>query len=139
MLRKIELTQSKFAIIDEADFELVSRYNWYFEHGYARCDIWENNKKQILYMHRLITDAELGQDIHHINHDGLDNRRCNLQICTHVENCQDRNRKKTGKGYHKVRGCKTWQVEKRVNGKRVRINCKTESHAKAILQELCGV
>lgn len=137
MLRKIKLTQDKFAIIDEIDFELVSEYHWYFEHGYARCDIWKNNKKRSLYMHRLIMSVESGQDVHHINYNGLDNRRCNLQVCTHLENCQDRNRKIAGKGYHQVRGCKTWQVEKRINGRRLRINCKTEGAAKAILQELC--
>ena len=37
-------------------------------------------------MHRVILNTPMGMDTDHINGNGLDNRRCNLRICTHAEN-----------------------------------------------------
>jgi len=47
-------------------------------------------------MHRLILGLEVGDKRHvdHINHDGLNNQRMNLRICSRTQNM--RNRKSTG-------------------------------------------
>lgn len=134
MLQKIKLTQGKYAIIDSADCKLVAQYHWYFEHGYARCDIWKNNKKRSLYMHRLIMDAKSGQDIHHINHNRHDNRRCNLQVCTHLENCQSRK----GLGYYWDKRVKKWRVQISRMGKRFHLgyfNTKYEAERRLLSYE----
>lgn len=41
-------------------------------------------------MHRLIMDFPKGKDIDHKNGNGLDNRRCNLRICSRLENMSNR-------------------------------------------------
>lgn len=65
------------ALVDNQDFELVSEHSWYFQHGYARTDIYKMGNRERLYMHRLIRPDLISID--HINRDGLDNRRANLR------------------------------------------------------------
>jgi len=36
-------------------------------------------------MHRVILEAD-SQQVDHVNHDGLDNRKCNIRLCTASQN-----------------------------------------------------
>jgi len=87
-MKKIPLTQGKFALVDDDDYEKVSRLSWYVDkRGYA-----VNKKIKITYMHRLIMNTPKEMETDHINGNKLDNRKINLRICTKSENM--RNRKK---------------------------------------------
>lgn len=92
---QIPLTQGKYALIDEEDFDLVSRYKWSYSDtgngkGYARANaVRENGMRCGLYMHRLLMGNPTGV-VDHINHDELDNRRCNLRVVTKSENIANR-------------------------------------------------
>lgn len=79
-----------WATIDRRDFKTLSQHNWYINNkGYAYAFILdENGKRKGVLMHRMIMQAPEGMDIHHINHNPLDNRRKNLTICTHQQNLQ---------------------------------------------------
>lgn len=86
--RTIPLTQGYEAIVDESDYEGLSRFRWWpykakfrdtgvirTVYAYHRID-----RKWIVKMHRVImgvTDPEVLVD--HRNHNGLDNRRGNLR------------------------------------------------------------
>ena len=50
---------------------------------YAIATIDENTK---IFLHRFILKYNGQLDIDHINHDGLDNRKRNLRICSHSKN-----------------------------------------------------
>lgn len=50
-------------------------------------------------MHRLITGAGPSEVVDHINHDTLDNRRCNLRVCSHRQNLRNSRRKPGKHGY----------------------------------------
>lgn len=73
------------ALVDAADWSLVSRYKWYprvdRDHWvYARGIRRVNGKTEWVVLHRLIMEPDRGQRVYHRNRHGLDNRRSNLQI-----------------------------------------------------------
>lgn len=74
-------------IIDDEDFEQVSPYRWLRggqgKHVYARRTITRDGRQTAEFLHTFLTGWSL---VDHINHDGLDNRRCNLRPATHAEN-----------------------------------------------------
>jgi len=99
-MKKILLTQGQYAIVDDKDFDRVSKYRWYARwskdiKSYYACRNIQVGKHQKgsnrwgqknLLMHTLIMSTPKGMATDHINHDTLDNRRSNLRICTHGEN-----------------------------------------------------
>lgn len=71
------------AIVDDADFEWLSQWRWYyFTKKYAA----RNQGKQKIYMHKLILGITTGREGDHINRNKLDNRRENLRPCTRQQN-----------------------------------------------------
>jgi hypothetical protein len=76
-----------YVIIDDEDFEKVSKYNWCLAkrgiHNYAKS---YSPGKKLTYLHRFIFNPPNGKLIDHINRNGLDNRKENLRLCTHAEN-----------------------------------------------------
>ena len=96
--------------IDDEDLELVSKYKWHVnDRGYA---VWrgiENGVKKTVRMHRLVARTPKGKITDHINHNKLDNRKANLNVCTHSEN--SRNKIDQGKGYNYHAQNENWNVE----------------------------
>ena len=92
-MKRKPLTQGKYATVDDADYEALSRFKWYFNNGYAR-----RNKKPrgvgLLHMHRVIANTPNGMFTDHINGNKLDNRRENLRVCTHSLNKANRGKPK---------------------------------------------
>lgn len=102
-MKKISLTKGGFALVDDEDFERVSQLKW--ASILDRNVLYAQNHKDYLpiRMHRFILSASKGQQIDHINGDGLDNRKENLRICTTAENgWNQRVRKDTGSGFKGV-------------------------------------
>jgi len=103
---KIPLTQGRFALIDDGDFEKVSRYKWYFDKiGYAGANLpMIKGKRGTIRMHRLLMDFPKRSEIDHVNGNGLDNRKSNLRLCTHAQNIHNsKKRKDNTSGYFGVK------------------------------------
>ena len=105
-MRKIRLTQGQIALVDDADYELVSKYKWCANWSsgmlsyYARTTVrLMSNKRYNLPMHRFILGLEKGDkyEVDHINHNTLDNRRSNLRVVTHRQNMSNYERETSSK------------------------------------------
>jgi hypothetical protein len=89
MVKEIPLTRGKIALVDDEDYDELMKYKWFSIKGstiyhYARRTSSENGQKKVS-MHRQIMGFP-DCLIDHINRDGLDNRRCNLRLCSQGEN-----------------------------------------------------
>lgn len=89
MSKRIPLTRGKFAVIDDEDFERVSKFKWSYTNkkparsGYATGNAGQRTKQQLA---RFILRAPKNVEVDHINHNGLDNRKKNLRLVTRSQN-----------------------------------------------------
>jgi hypothetical protein len=110
----IPLTQGKFALVDAGDHDRVSQKKWTLMNrgggiSYAYRMEWDKADKRYynLGLHRFILSAGPGEVVDHINGDGLDNRRCNIRICTRQQNNQ--NTKKRRNSASRFKGVQRWE------------------------------
>lgn len=130
-MRKILLSQGKYALIDNLDFEDVSKYTWHWTPdkngtGYAARTEYlglVNGKPRWrkARMHRQIMEFPFGKEVDHKDGDGLNNRRSNLRLANNSENSRNRgaqSNSKTGiKGVSWKAKSKKWQAQIKLNGK----------------------
>lgn len=123
----VPLTQGYEAIIDLPDLPLVEGYNWYAwvcrRTVYAQRNVTASGgKKTTIKMHRRITGAPSGVPVDHRDHNGLNNTRSNLRICTHQQNVHNRQlncRSPSGfKGVHWHEKTQKWRAQIGFNGKK---------------------
>lgn len=93
MAKLIPLTQGKFAIVDDEDYERVSEFKWYVHRKknesteYARAKKTVDKKQYMLVLHRFVLMLKSGDgQVDHINRNGLDCRKSNLRKCTKSQN-----------------------------------------------------
>jgi hypothetical protein len=88
-----------------------------------------------LRLHRIITDCPDSMEVDHLNHNALDNRKCNLKVCTHSENMKNM---KNFIGYQ-TKGTVYWHKAKRYWVSQIVIEGKTifqkYSKEKSIVEE----
>lgn len=98
--------------VDKEDYCKVESYFWTLSGGYVLC--------QGVLLHRLIMDAPKDLDVDHINGNKLDNRKCNLRICSCTENIRHKvnigKNNKSGKcGVNFEKRCNKWHARIGVN------------------------
>lgn len=122
-MKRIPLTQGKFALVDNEDFEELNQYKWYFSRGYAVRNIgkWPNQRN--LFMHRQIMNVLPGLETDHKNHIRLDNRRANLRICTSDDNRlnQLKRGKQKYKGVRRAPKSNKYEARIQADGKHIRL------------------
>jgi len=122
-IRYIPLTRGKYAIVDAADYEWLSKHKWFAngneETGFYAAR-WLPNHKMLL-MHRAIMDPPEGMIVDHIDRNRLNDCRANLRNCTWKENMRNtpssRNATSRFKGVHFVKKIGKWVATIRCDGK----------------------
>ena len=119
----------KSAKVDDDDYKKYNHLRWHLsDTGYAV----RRNNGETIRLHRLIMNCPEGMVVDHLNGDTLDNRKCNLRICTQLDNARNR---------HNVKG---YCYDKSKKKYMVRYNRKfygryeTEEEAKRAYQLACS-
>ena len=107
-------------LIDLDDIDNIIPYRWHLDdsNGYIA-----NNT--IGYLHRYIMNFPKGMIVDHINRNKLDNRKCNLRVCSKQQNNINKSKQSNNtSGYTGVywnkRRCK-WVAQIKVNSKKIHL------------------
>lgn len=133
MTKEIPLTRGRVALVDDEDFDELSKYSWYCSRsGYAARD--ERNLARtegaVVYMHKQLVQSD--DKVDHINRNKIDNRKENLRPATNAENLSNRpmqvNNRSGYKGvsWSKVSG--KWASEITVKGKKYYLGLFDDKH-----------
>lgn len=91
-MQKIRLSRGKFALVDDEDFEWLSKWKWYAapQSGKwkAQSSQWSKEKKKqiTVLMHRLLMKPKDLEEVDHRDRNPLNNQKENLRVCTGTEN-----------------------------------------------------
>lgn len=95
-MRIVILTKNRYAKVDDEDYQDLIKHSWQALwvkncpriYAVRRRLFWEDPDRSNVMMHRQILGLSMFDkvDVDHINGDGLDNRRCNLRVCSRSEN-----------------------------------------------------
>lgn len=119
--RTIPLPNGRHTIVDAADYDWASGFCWFYHHKNTYARRAGGVSGRWIYLHREIMAPPSGLVVDHINRNKLDNRRCNLRVCTQAENTRNADYKRGASG---LRGaCRykggRWQAKVRVGGKQI--------------------
>ncbi len=114
-MKRIPLTQGKFALVDDEDFDKVSQHKWSARKTgyvwYAMTNIPTRNTKRrqkLLLMHRFIIKTPTGMETDHKDRDGLNNQKSNLRWATSAQNSANKKRQENNtSGYRGV----SWKTQ----------------------------
>jgi len=122
---EIKLTNGLGVALIDADREDVLRYNWQGCRNSQTIYVTTNMNYKTVYLHRyLLTIPDRKIQVDHINGNGLDNRLCNLRLCTASENHANQYHiyglTSKYKGVHWDKQKKKWsaKVHKTIDGKK---------------------
>lgn len=130
-MRKIKLTQNKYALIDDEDFDIVSQYNWYTfpknnTYYAARTIRKRSGRRTTLFMHRFLlglTDHKI--EVDHVDHNGLNNQKLNLRPVTKSQNYMNQSKRKNCssiyKGVHFCKQRSKWVAAIKYNSRKMNL------------------
>jgi len=127
--RRIYLGQDEWTLVEPADYYPLKTFNWFlcgngkFFYAFTTLKIGPG-KTKLASMHRMLMDPPAHLLVDHHDNNSLDNRRANLRLATHSENCCNRQkiRTKTSSKYIGVyfeKRTGKWTSKIRIPGKRI--------------------
>lgn len=127
-MKKISLSNSTFyALIDDEDYAIISRYNWTLwirkNRVYAQTHTIFGGVNKVFAMHQMIMPTDDPKiQIDHRDGNGLNNQKFNLRYATNAQNQMNRskgeNTSSQYKGVYWNKERKLWVAGIKFNGKR---------------------
>ena len=121
-MREIRLPGGRVTLVDDDDYERLTTRAWKVTSNYVCRTERRNKKDRHITMSRVIMNCPENMVVDHINGDTMDNRKCNLRVCTQKQNAFNRDKQKNNtSGYKGVtfnKWSKRWQsviTKNRVN------------------------
>lgn len=129
MPKELKLTRGYTAIVDDEDYEWLSKWKWTAlptaHRVYARRAYWDGDKYKTVYLHRQIMNATGKITVDHINRDGLDCRRANMRLATNSQNCFNtgmrRNNTSGIRGVSWWKAMRAWRADIRIMGRHIHL------------------
>jgi hypothetical protein len=63
MTRELILSNGSVALVDDEDFEKVSKYSWYLHKGYAARNGTKSNEPHTIFLHHVATSNILAKEL----------------------------------------------------------------------------
>jgi len=103
-MKMLKTTNTNEDILVDTDmFDTVNQYTWTkSSYGYAVRYTGSSRKRnrKLIWLHRFIMSPQKEEEVDHINHNKLDNRKCNLRLCNRQMNSFN-NKSKRGNSKYK--------------------------------------
>jgi hypothetical protein len=110
-VRRIMLSQGLFATVDATDYEELKKYRWHASRSGSKVYAVCHKDGKVVRMHRMIMNPPKGYIVDHIDRNPLNNRRCNLRVCTQDQNLVNRGPKGGSSRFVGVSRCgKKWRA-----------------------------
>lgn len=105
-MKEVQLTQGLTALVDDEDFERVNAFDWcaslesrgtkHYAVRWSKVIEQAGAKRFKVRMHHFVLGVSSstlppGHVVDHVNHNSLDNRKCNLEVITQEENMRRSN------------------------------------------------
>jgi AP2 domain-containing protein len=125
-MKTITLTKGLTALVDDSDYAWLSQYKWCADSdGYAVRSERTNGRKHNVSMHRLIMNAQPGQEIDHKDWNKVNNQRVNLRFASETENRHNTplsSRNTSGyKGVSWYKRHKKWEARIKIGKRNIRL------------------
>jgi len=121
---------SVVVLVDDEDYERLNTHNWFVKECPSSFYANRSYHGGLLLMHREILGLRMfdGKIVDHINHNGLDNRRENLRICSYSQNQMNlrpyrRRMSSQFKGVHFLKKNNKWVARIGFNNRRIYLGC----------------
>ena len=124
-MKKLSLENTELvALVDDVDYEGVSKHRWYLNSNGYVYGYFGNNKRLLLHRYILGISGRQKQ-VDHKNRNPLDCRRENLRICNNRQNTGNTSKRKTNKSGYKgvcwAKRFKKWRATITDNSKQIHI------------------
>ncbi len=135
-VRRIPLTRGKFALVDARDYYRLVKFTWHANEPTKNLFYAAGNRRgKSVMMHRVIMNPPGHLVVDHIDHNGLNNCKANLRLCTPAQNVRNTLSSKTGTSKYKGvcwrKTKKKWTGQIYSNGKQYHLGHFTDEIAAA--------